>query len=102
MMKTIKDALIFVKDQDEPFLGSVSFSSLTTPEMPIIIKAGNNEIAVPISKIEFLIFKGDDKRFGIICKSKFYIDDEHAKYWNNATRKVTQALAGRDLERCIN
>jgi hypothetical protein len=85
----IKDAVVFLKDINDPFLGSISYSKPVNPNTVVTIKCKHVMLKVPLNKIELAIFKVASKRYGFIFKSSLYSDTD-VNYWDMKTEKIAQ------------
>lgn len=85
----IKDAIIFLKDINDPFLGYISYSKPVNPDTVVTIKCKHAMLKVQLNKIELAIFRVDLKRYGLLFKSSMY-SDTNVNYWNNQTEKIAQ------------
>lgn len=85
----IKDTVIFLKDINDPFLGSISYSKPVNHNTVVTIKCKHLMLKVPLNKIEFIIFRVDLKRFGFIFKGTVYSDTD-VNYWDMVTEKIAQ------------
>lgn len=90
-MKTynIKDTIIFLKDINDPFLGSISYSKPVNSDTVVTIKCKLGMLKVPFNKVELAIFRVDLKRFGFIFKGTVYSDTD-VNYWDKETERIAQ------------
>lgn len=91
----IKDAIIGLKQLNEPIFGSISFNKPVNQNTVITIKTSNMTIQAPIAQIKLVVFKLDAETFGFIFQNKFLYDKKDFETWNQDTKR----LASHELER---
>ena len=91
----INDAIIGLKQLNEPILGSISFNKPVNQNTVITIKTSNMTIQAPIAQIKLIVFKLDAETFGFIFQNKFFYDKKDFETWNQDTKR----LASHELER---
>lgn len=91
----INDAIIGLKQLNEPILGSISFNKPVNQNTVITIKTSNMTIQAPIAQIKLVVFKLDAETFGFIFQNKFLYDKKDFETWNQDTKR----LASHELER---
>ncbi|MBW8014230.1 hypothetical protein E0712_07350 [Lactobacillus helveticus] len=90
---TINDAIIELKQLDDPVFGSLSYKKPANKNTTITVKADSRIIKTPLKQIELAVFKLDAKTYGFIFKSLFRYDND-CKYWDNELKR----LASHDLK----
>lgn len=91
----INDAIIGLKQLNEPILGSISFNKPVNQNTVITIKTSNMTIQAPIAQIKLVVFKLDAETFGFIFQNKFLYDKKDFETWNQDAKR----LASHELER---
>ena len=91
----INDAIIGLKQLNEPIFGSIIFNKTVNQSTVITIKTSNMTIKAPITKIKLVVFKLDAETFGFIFQNKFLYDKKDFETWNQDTKR----LASHELER---
>ena len=91
----INDAIIGLKQLNEPILGSISFNKPVNQNTVITIRTSNMTIQAPIAQIKLVVFKLDAETFGFIFQNKFLYDKKDFETWNQDTKR----LASHELER---
>ena len=91
----INDAIIGLKQLNEPIFGSIIFNKTVNQSTVITIKTSNMTIKAPITKIKLVVFKLDAETFGFIFQNKFLYDKKDFETWD----KNTKRLASHELER---
>lgn len=84
----INDAIIGLKQLNEPILGSISFNKPVNQNTVITIKTSNMTIQAPIAQIKLVVFKLDAETFGFIFKSQCFYDQEDFNEWDKDTKRL--------------
>lgn len=92
MTVTIRDALIYFDAYGSPLLGTVEIDTPLNANATLDIDVGNQNFTAFIKQIDCLIFKINNKEFGIITDNSFHTDDDYY-YWN----EYTESAAGHYL-----
>ncbi|MCT0193147.1 hypothetical protein EFM10_08645 [Lactobacillus helveticus] len=90
---TINDAIIGLKQLDDPVFGSLSYKKPANKNTTITVKADGRIIKTPLKQIELAVFKLDAKTYGFFWKNTFLYDKNY-KYWDKRIYK----LASHDLK----
>ncbi|WP_195923365.1 hypothetical protein [Lactobacillus crispatus] len=90
----INDAIIGLKQLNEPIVGSISFNKPVNQNTVITIKTSNMTIQAPIAQIKLVVFKLDAETFGFIFQNKFLYDKKDFESWD----KNTKCLSSHELQ----
>jgi len=91
----IQDAIIELKQLNDPIFGSISYRKPVNQNSIITIKTDDMTIETSINQIKLAIFKLDDETFGFIFKNQCFYDQSDFKDWDEKTKR----LASHELER---
>lgn len=84
----INDAIIGLKQFDQPILGSISYLKPVNGNTVITIKTGNAIIQTPLNQIKIAVFKLDTETYGFIFNGLFRYD-KNCQYWDEQIKKLT-------------
>lgn len=84
MTLTIRDALVYFDAYGSPVIGTVSIDPPLNANATLDINVGNQNFTVFLKQINYLVFKINNKKFGIITDNSFHSDDDW-DYWNEVT-----------------
>lgn len=84
MTLTIREALVYFDAYGSPVIGTVSIDTPLNANATLDINVGNQNFTVFLKQINYLVFKIDNKKFGIITDNSFHSDDDW-DYWNEVT-----------------
>lgn len=85
----INDAIIGLKQLNEPIFGSISFNKPVNQNTVITIKTSNMTIQAPIAQIKLVVFKLDAETFGFIFQNKFLYDKKYFESWDKNTKRLS-------------
>lgn len=84
MTVTIRDALIYFDANGSPLLGTVEIDTPLNANATLNIDGGSQTFTVLTKQIAYLVFKINNKEFGIISDNSFHPDNDW-DYWNEVT-----------------
>lgn len=86
----LNDTIVFLKQNEEPLLGSISYKKPASPHSIITIKSIGKTVHVPLDQIELALFRLNPQVWGMIWKNKmcFDLDKDECNYWNKTTSKI--------------
>ena len=86
----LNDTIVFLKQNEEPLLGSISFKKPASPHSIITINGIGKTVHVPLNQIKLALFKLSSQVWGMIWKNKMYFDLDKSEfnYWNETTSKI--------------
>lgn len=86
----LNDTIVFLKQNEEPLLGSISYKKPASPHSIITIKSLGKAVHVPLDQIKLALFKLNPQVWGMIWNNKMYFDFDKGEcnYWNKITSKI--------------
>ena len=84
MTLTIRDALIYFDVYGNPIVGTVDIATPLNADATLNIDVGSQTFTAFVKQIAYLVFKINNKEFGIISDNSFHTDDNW-DYWNEVT-----------------
>lgn len=82
---TIIDAIIGLKQLDDPVFGSISYRN---PCTTVTIRTHDRVIKTTLEQIRIAVFKFNAETFGFIFKNQWFCNQKEFDKWNAKTKRL--------------